>query len=227
MFKAGIDQDAIIKMVAQASAQQGEVLRKAVSEAMLKALQARELTLANIRGVLETVTRATSVGAANSALPAVDVRNLLSKALAGMDAALLQAVQAHRKVLQQFVDQGAELQDPKMKDALADIEKMEDLFLTTVKNASQEAEARLRTAWEQVISTLKDKGTSTGAQAATSIEELMSQAQAALRAGGTAGLRGVQAMLESYATLASGVLIGISQTLATGDKIADAPQDRS
>ena len=53
MFKSGIDQDSLIKLFSQASTKQGEALRKAVSEATLKALQGRELTLQNIRGVLK------------------------------------------------------------------------------------------------------------------------------------------------------------------------------
>jgi len=40
MIKAGIDQDAITTMFSQASAKQGEALRKGVAEATLKALQA-------------------------------------------------------------------------------------------------------------------------------------------------------------------------------------------
>jgi len=195
MFKAGIDQDAIVQMFSQASIQQGEALRKAVSDATLKALQGRELTLANIRKVLETVTQAASMGAAQNNLPAVDMGDLLGKAFSGMDAALLQAVQAHRKALQQFVDQGISLRETHMKAALANIEKMEDVFFATVGKAAQQA---------------------TGAQATSSVEQLMSQAQAALRDGRAAGLRSAQAMMESYATLVSGVLIGMSEGLQPG-----------
>ena len=63
MIKSGIDQEAMVKMFSEASARQGEALRKVVGEATLKALQGRELTLQNIRGVLESVTKATSAGA--------------------------------------------------------------------------------------------------------------------------------------------------------------------
>lgn len=214
MFKAGIDQDAIVQMFSQASAQRAEELRKAVGDATLKALQGRELTLANIRKVLETVTQAASTGAAqNKQLPAVDVGNLLGKAFEGMDAALLQAVQAHRKALQQFVDQGLALQEKHMKDALANIEKMEDVFFATVSKAAEQSTAKLHPAWKQVLETMRLKGTDTGAQAASSVEQLMTQAQTALRAGRAAGLRGAQAMMESYAALVSGVLIGMSEGL--------------
>jgi|SRR5882762_8166294 len=226
MIKLGIDQDAVVKMFAEASAQQGEVLRKFVNDVMLKALQGRELTLANVRSALETVTQAASTGAAKNALPAADLRGLLAKAFAGMDAALLQAVQAHRTALQQFVDQGAALQEPQMKDALANIEKMEDVFFTTVSKTAQDTEGALRAAWEQVLTAMKDKGTATGAQAAASVEQLMTQAQAALRAGRSAGLRSAQAMMENYATLVSGVLIGMSQTLGAGREGGGTGQDK-
>jgi len=226
MIKLGIDQDAVVKMFAEASAQQGEVLRKFVNDVTLKALQGRELTLANVRSALETVTQAASTGAAKNALPAADLRGLLAKAFAGMDGALLQAVQAHRTALQQFVDQGAALQEPQMKDALANIEKMEDVFFTTVSKTAQDTEGALRAAWEQVLTAMKDKGTATGAQAAASVEQLMTQAQAALRAGRSAGLRSAQAMMENYATLVSGVLIGMSQTLGAGREGGGTGQDK-
>ena len=64
MIKTGIDQEALVTMFSQATAKQGEALSKAVSTATLKALQGRELTLSNIKGVLKTVTQATSAGAA-------------------------------------------------------------------------------------------------------------------------------------------------------------------
>ena len=55
MMKSGIDQDAIVKMFSEATAKQGEALRKAVYDGTLKALQGRELSLANIKQVLNTV----------------------------------------------------------------------------------------------------------------------------------------------------------------------------
>ncbi len=81
MIKAGIDQDALITMFAEASAKQGEALRKAVSEATLRALQGRELTLDNIKKVVKNVAEAASTGIARNPAPAVDVEGLLGKAL--------------------------------------------------------------------------------------------------------------------------------------------------
>lgn len=103
MTNPAIDQDALIDAFAQASAKQGEALRKLVSEATLKALQGRELTLDNVRKVLDAVTKAASAGAARNPAGTVNADALLGQAVAGMDAALLQAVEAQRKALQQFI----------------------------------------------------------------------------------------------------------------------------
>ena len=149
MIKSGIDQDALIAAFAQASTKQSETLRKTVSEATLKALQGRELTLDNIRKVLKTVTEAASAGAAQNPAKGIDAEAMLSKALTGMDAALLQAVEAQRKALQQFIDQGTQLMDKQMNGAL----------------------------------------------------------------GQTPGVRATQAMLDSYASLVSGALAGMSEGL--------------
>jgi ElaB/YqjD/DUF883 family membrane-anchored ribosome-binding protein len=212
MIKSGIDQDALIEMFAKASAKQGEALRKAVAEATLKALQGRELTLDNIRKVVKSVTQATSTGAAQNPASAIDVEALLGKALAGMDSALLQAVEANRKALAQFVEHGAGLQERQLKEAVANVEKMEDVFFATVTKATQ-ASGPLQAPWEHVLGALKIKGTDTGAQATAAVEQLMAQAQTALREGRATGMRAAQAMLDSYSALVSGVLIGMSEGL--------------
>lgn len=224
MLKAGVDQDALIDMFSKASAQQSEALRRAVSQATLKALQGRELTLSHIRGVLKSVTEAASSGAARSALPAVDLEALLAKAFEGMDAALLKAVQAQRAALQQFVGQGVELNNKQMKGALANIEKMEDVFFATVSKAAEGAGGAIERPWAQVLEAMKIKGTGTGAQAKASLETLVSQAHGALREGRAAGLRGAQALMDSYAALVSGVLIGMSEGLQSGKPAAAKPR---
>ena len=221
MIKAGIDQDAIVKMFSEATTEQGEALRKAVSDAMLKALQGRELTMANIKKVLSTVTTAATTGAAQNIGSPVDVEALLTKAFAGMDAALLQAVEANRKALQQFVDQGAGLQEKQLKGALANIEAMEDTFFATVTKAAQGVSGPMQAPWEHVLSAMKMKGTDTGAQATQTVEQLMAQTQTALRQGRAATAKTAQAMLDGYAALVSGVLIGMSQGLQSGG--ADTP----
>ena len=223
MIKSGIDQDALIDMFTEASAKQGDKLRKAVADATLKALQGRELTLDNVRKVIKTVTQAASAGAEKNPASAVDVEAMLRKAFDGMDAALLQAVQAHRKALQQLVDQGAGLRETQIKAALDGVEKMEDMFFKTVGKAVQGVGAPLQGPWDQVLKTMKLEGTVTGAGAAQTVEQLMAQAQTALRQGRATSLRASQALMDSYSAMVSGVLIGMSDALSGTAAPAKAP----
>jgi len=222
MIKSGIDQDALVTMFAEASAKQGEALRKAVANATLQALQGRELTLDSIKKVVKTVAGAASLGAARNPASAVDVEGLLGKALAGIDAALLKAVEANRKALEQFVSTGVGLTEKPMKDALANVEKMEDTFFDAVAKASKTA-GPLQAPWEHALSAMRMKGSDTGAQAAQTVESLLSQAQTSLRSSRATGLRAAQAMLDSYSALVSGVLIGMSEGLQSTRPAAPAP----
>jgi hypothetical protein len=215
MIKAGIDQDALITMFSEASAKQGESLRKAVSGATLKALQGRELTLDSIKKVVKTVADAASVGAAKNPASAVDVEAMLGKALSGIDAALLQAVEANRKALEQFVSHGVGLSEKPMKEAMANLEKMEDAFFGAVAKASKSA-GTIQAPWEQALATFKMKGSETGSQATQTVEDLLGQAHASLRDTRASGMRAAQAMLDSYTALVSGVLIGMSEGLKAG-----------
>ncbi len=214
MIKAGIDQDAITKMFSEATAKQGEALRKGVADATLKALQGRELTMENIKKVLKTVTAAAAAGAGkNDAVPA-DVETMLGKAVEGMDSALLEAVEANRRALQQFVDQGASLQEKQLKGALANLEKMEDTFFVTLsKTVESVGGLPLEGPWKQVLGSLQSKGSDSGARATQTVQDMLAQTKVALSAGRDSSMKATQAMLDGYAALARGVLIGMSEGL--------------
>jgi hypothetical protein len=224
MSKLGIDQDALIDLFAQASAKQGEAVRKAVNDATLQALQGRELTMKNIKAAVKTITEAASTGAAKNIAPPMDVEALLGKALAGMDAALLQAVEANRKALEQFVAQGVSLQEKGLKTAMADLEKMEDTFYATVSKAAESAGgAQMQGPWTQVLDAMKIKGSATGGGASAAVQKLMADTQSAVRASRASGMKAAQALVDSYTALVSGVLIGMSQGLQGQAAAAPAP----
>jgi hypothetical protein len=216
MAKLGIDQDALIDMFAEASAKQSEKLRKAVADATLKALQGREMTLDNVRKVIRTVTEAASAGALKNTGSPVDVEKMLGSAFGGMDAALLKAVEANRTALQQLVDRGAGLRETQVQAALDGVQKMEDMLFATVGKAVQGAAGPLQGPWQQVLKAMKLEGTATGAGAAQTVEQVMSRAQDALRRGRASSVRATQTLMDSYAALVSGVLMGMSEGLSAG-----------
>ena len=220
MSKPMIDPEALISMFEQATAKQGAQLRKAAGDATLAALQGRELTLKNIRGALKTVSEAASQGVAKNMVQGVDPEALLDKAVAGMDDALLKAVQANQKALSTLAAQGASLREGHLQKALADLEKMEDSLFATLKKTASSAGAPMAGAWGWVLEKMQTQGTLSGAQATATAQNMAEQMQAAVRSSRAAGFRAAQVMAESYTAMVSGVLLGMSEALqsTTPDK---------
>jgi hypothetical protein len=217
MAQAAFDVDALISMFEDASQGGSAKLRAAVEKATLAGLQGRELTLKNVRGALETVTKAVSQGAAKN-LAGIDAVSLLDKAVAGMDDALLKAVQANRAALQQFVDRGADLREKHLQKALDDLDKFEDTLIGAVKKAADGA-GPLAAPWQQMLEKMQAGGTQSGQSAASAAEQFtsqMEQMQDTLRSGRATGLRAAQVLAESYAAMASGVLVGMLAAMQPG-----------
>ena len=216
MSKPMFDAEALIAMFENATAKQGEQLRKATTEATMAALQGRELTLKNIRGTLKQVAEAASTGVAKNITTGIDPETLLDKAVTGMDEALLKAVEANRVALSTLQAQGADLREKHLSKALSDLEKMEAALFSAVKKAAGGAAAPLAGAWGQVLEKMQAGGTLSGAQATHTAEQMADQMQAAMRSSRAAGIRAAEVMAESYTAMVSGVLIGMSDALQGG-----------
>lgn len=216
MSKSMFDAEALIAQFESATTAQGLQLRKATAQATLAALQGRELTLKNIRGALKQVAEAASAGVAKNLAPNIDAEALLDQAVAGMDQALLKAVEANRVALSTLATQGADLREKHLSKALGDLEKMEDAIFDAVKKAAAGAGAPMAGAWGQVLEKMQAGGTLSGAQAATTAEQMAQQMQTALRSSRAAGMRAAQVLAESYGAMVSGVLLGMSDALQGG-----------
>ncbi len=218
MAKPMIDPDALVSLFETATAQQGAQLKKAAADATLAALQGRELTLKNIRAALKSVSEAASAGVAKNLGAGVDPQALLDNAVAGMDAALLKAVEANRVALGQLAAQGADLREKHLKKAIDDLDKFEDTMFAALKKTAEGAGAPLAGAWGQVLEKMQAAGTVSGAKAASTAEQFTEQMQTAMKSSRAAGLRAAQALAESYTAMVSGVLIGMSDALQTQAK---------
>ena len=219
MAKPLFDAEALISMFETATARQGEQLRKAASDATLAALQGRELTLKNIRAALKSVSEAASAGAAKNLMRqagGIDPEALLDKAVAGMDDALLKAVEANRTALSTLVSQGADVRDKHLSKALADLEKMEDTMFAALKKTAGSAGAPMAGAWGAVLEKMQAGGTVSGAQAMPTAEQMAEQMPSAMRSTRAASMRAAQALAESYTAVVSGVLMGMSEALQSG-----------
>lgn len=225
MTRTHIDADALIRQLSEATAKQGDAVRESVQQATLKALQGRELTLKSIKDTLKVVTQAVSAGAAQNPL-ATGVEELLTQAVAGMDAAVLRAVEASRRALEQLVERGVDLQSKQLTKAMTELQKMEDTLFASIHKAAGDAAGGLQAPWAQALQGFRQDGSATGGAAQNAIQQLTSQSQAALREGRALGQRAAQAMLDHYTTLASGVLIGMSGAMAAAPAAPKAARAR-
>src|SRR5258708_7770243 len=128
-----MDADEVLKGLARESVKQGENLRSAGGELTLNALKNRQVALGEVKRVVKTVTEGVNLGAASAK---VDAERVLGDALAGMDEAVLKAVQANHLALQQLAAQGQNLRESHVKKALEELEQLEDGFISSVKEAA-------------------------------------------------------------------------------------------
>lgn len=213
MKTAAFDADEMVKNLAAKAVRHGENLRSSVRELTLNALRSRELSLAQIRQVLKSITQGVNLGAASIR---INPGQVLEDALAGMDDALLKAVDANRLALQSLVAEGQSLRKSHAKKALEDLERLEDEFLKAVREASKRGGDALKAQWAALIKNRENSGTETGAQATAALEQLGEEMRSAVRAQRRAAVKTAQVLSENFTTLASGILIGITEGLQQG-----------
>jgi len=210
-----MDTDEVLKGLARESVKQGENLRSAVRELTLNALKGRELTLSEIKRVVRSVSEGVNLGAAASKL---DGERVFGEALAGMDEAVLKAVQANHLALQQLSAQGQSLRESHMKKALDELERMEDAFLSSVKDAAKQGSKQMKDQWAAVLQRTETQGTETASQIEATLEEFGDRMHEAIKQQRRTALKATEAMAENFTTLASGILIGLTEGLQQGKK---------
>jgi len=202
--------DEVLKKMASEAVKQGGNLRTTVRDLTIKALQTRELSLGQIREVLRSVTEGVNSGAAKAK---IDVEKPFADALAGMDDALLKAVQASQIALQQLTEHDVDFENTKIKKALNDLEKLEDEFLKTVKQANESASKQVQAQWASVLQHTPSGATETGARVQALMARFGEPARTVIRQQREAGMKAAHMLTQNFGTLASGVLIGLSEGL--------------
>jgi hypothetical protein len=213
-MKTLFDADEMLSQMTAQAVAQGEGLRSTVRDLTLKALQTRELSLDQIRSVIGSVTKGVNMGAIAGGL---DTDEVFAQSLAGMDDALLKVVEASRVALHQVTGE-KEYGDSHLKKALDDLERLEEEFLGTVRQAASGANAPFKSQWTDALQQSMAAGTATGAQVMSLVEQYGAQVRSAARAQRDAGFRAAHALAQNFATLASGVLIGMAEAMQQGGR---------
>ena len=211
MTNPAIDVDQVLKSLASQSVKQGRNVRVTVRDLTLKALQQRELTLDQIRKVLRSIIEGVNLGVAKRE---TTIEKALSDTLAGMDDALLKVVQATNVALRRLTGEGYDYEDSNLKQALDELEKLEDEFLRSIVKATDSASEQIKAPWDRLLKKTKVSGTATGTQVALTIRDYAKRAQTAMREQRETSFKTAHLLTQNFATLASGILIGMSEGLA-------------
>ena len=210
MINPVTDVDQALASLASQSVKQGSNVRVTVRDLTVKALQQRELTLDQIGKVLRAIIAGVSLGVAKRE---TKVEKVLSDAVAGIDDALLKAVKATNMALRRMTGEGYDYQDSNLKQALVELEKLEDEFVQAIVTAVDSAGEKVRAPWERVLKKTKLSGTAAGARAAATLRDYAKRAQAAMREQRETGFKTAYLLTQNFATLTSGILIGMSEGL--------------
>ena len=205
--------DEVLTGLARESVKQSENLRTAVRGITLNALKGRELTVREIKRVVQAVTEGVNLGAATSKL---DAERVLGEAFAGMDEAVLKAVQANHLALQQLSAQGQNLRDSHLKKALTELERLEDEFVASVKEAAKKGSKQIKDQWSTLLQQKESAGTQTAAEIERTLEEFGNRMHEAVKQQRRTALKAAEVMAENFTTLASGILIGLTEGLQQG-----------
>ena len=220
MKTAALNSDEMLKTMVAEAVKQHTQIRSAVRDIMLQALQARELGLSQINSVVSNVTKGVNAGLGDKG----NVEKVLADAIAGMDDALLKVVEANQVALSKLTEGGASFEESSVKKALDELGKFEDRFRDGIEQGAKEAGAQLKKQWASVLDKIPHGGTDTGERVMQTIDTYTQQARDAMAQSRETGLKVAHTLAQNYATLVSGVLMGLSEAMQQGKAKSTKPK---
>ena len=199
-----------IRDAASETIAEGVDIRERVHDLTLAALKDRRFDRQGIQDVVRAVTQGVALGADRDR---VDMRQAMSEALAGLDKALRTSAEAGQVALKELASTGREFSDSELKQALANLRKLEDDFFATVGQVADAANERVRPELREALAMARRSGTETGRQVASVMSEFAQRFSVASLEATVTGLEMASEFSARFAQLASGVLSGLAEAL--------------
>jgi hypothetical protein len=199
-----------VRKATRESVRAGVDIRARIHDVTLLALRSRRFDRHGMRDVVQAVTSGMALGAEESR---ADLRQALAEAFRGMDEAITRSADASRVALRQLVVTGRELSDNDVKQALAQMKRLEDDFLSTVAHVAEAAGEKVRPELTHLLDTARQNGTDAGRVAASTVTELTQRFSAASLDLALASVEVATEVGSRFALLASGILGGIADAL--------------
>jgi hypothetical protein len=207
--------EAEIREAASETVRQGTDIRSRVHEITLRALQSRRFDRNGIREVVRAVTEGTALGAERKH---TGMRQAMSEALQGLDQALRTSAEAGGQALKQLTASGRSFSDTELKQALGNMKKLEEDFLSTVGQVAEATSENVRPELREALRNVRSTGTATGKQVAVTMGEFAKKFGAASFEATLTGLETAADVGQRFSLIASGILSGMAEALRTESK---------
>lgn len=207
------DANEILKQMAAEAVKQQAHVRAAVRDLTLNALEAREFGINQIKSVVHKITEGVNKGLSEKA----NAEKLISDAVAGMDDALLKVVEANKVALSKLSGSSS-FDDSTVAKVLRELETLEEQFRDGVKRGMEVANAQIKKQWASVLDKIPRNQTEAGEQVLQTLAAQAKQADNSIKATREAGLRLAHTLTQNYATLVSGILMGLTEGMKAQKK---------
>jgi hypothetical protein len=207
-MQSAMDFSGVLRSMAAKAVEQRETLRRSVRDLTLGALSSRGATTEQLDKILQAITTGITDGAT---APGVDAAQIFKDALAGMDDAVKNVVEANQIAWQRLAGESGASDQSQFKKALDEIESMEAQFIKAVQQGAQAAEAQIKAAWGPVLQQFSAAGSQTGAQARMFMETYQRNLSDQLQASSETAFKAAQTLTQNYTAVVSGVLMAMAE----------------
>jgi len=207
------DPNEMLKQMAAEAVKQQAHVRAAVRDLTLNALEAREFGINQVKSIVRKIAEGVSSGLGEKS----NAEKLISDAVAGMDDALLKVVEANEVALSKLSGSSS-FDDSMVAKALRELETLEEQFRDGVKKGTEAAGAQVKKQWASVLDKIPKNQTEAGEQVLQTLAEHAKQADRAIKATREAGLKLAHTLTQNYATLVSGILMGLTEGMKAQKK---------
>ena len=196
------------------SVEEGLDIRDRVRDLTLQAIRSRRLDPEEVRQIMSAATEGISLGAEKRG---ADMRAALADAVKGLDEAFMKSAEAGRLALEELTSHTRDFSENELKQALANMKKMEEDFLATLHQVASTARPVVRTQMDGLLNHMRRSGTDTGMKVASTMSEFAHRMAQAHIDSRVAGLEAAQELSERWAQMTSGFLAGLAEALRRDD----------
>jgi hypothetical protein len=199
-----------IKQAASAAVSEGHDIRERMRDLTLAAIKQRRMEASEVKNMVQALTEGITLGLDKRAH---DSRQALTQALAGLDAALMKSAEATHLALQQLTEHSNDFTKQELKAALDNLTKVEQDFLTTVKEVGSKSSAHIKAEFDDLLTHTRRTGTDTGRQVSATLAAFSQQIHGVAHETKSAGSGAAHKLSTRFTQLAAGILEGLAQSL--------------